>query len=341
MSVKGIELSIDGEKALFEPMLDLVEHSESLDSLNALVARLNIPPDKYTADVAKKLQVGAPFECTIGARKLKGDVTRLSFRRGRDAGLQVTVFGLEMLHRLRNQRISSVLELARDKVAEKLIKQAGATAKAQKVSATAEEVVFIGDNMLNAIKRLALERNFAVYFDGKAVNFTPRSQGKGSPLKITWGVQVREGDFDFDLVDVVTGTKIIGRDYTKGPDVVEYEAKESDLNKISKGDTAIAVRKKRFGAAVLTIPEQVHASDMSEVKERAIGELQRRAESFVGGNLKCTFLAKAAPGGTVEIEGAGWPFMGPWMISAVTHTRSVTDGLSTTIEFFSDSLPKP
>ncbi len=341
MGQKGIELSIDGEKDLFAPMLDLIEHSESMDALNALVARLNVPQSMWDADLASKLKVGAPFEVTIGARVLTGDITRVSFRRGRDAGLHVTVFGLEALHRLRNQRISSVLEQAHDKVAETLIKNAGAKAKAQAVSATAEEVVFIGDNMLTAIKKIARERNFAVYYDGKSVNFVPRSKGSGSPLKLLWGFQVKEAEYDFDLVDVVTGTKVIGRDYVKGPDVVEYEAKESDLNKISKGDTAVAVRKKAFGEGLVIIPEQVHAADMSEIKERAIGELQHRAESFATGKLKCTFQSKAAPGGLVEVEAAGWPFTGPWMINAVTNTRSITDGLYTTVEFFSDSLPKP
>lgn len=341
MSKTGIELSINGDAATFKPFLDFIEHSESLDSMNAVVARLNVPPAAWNDTVAKKLVVGAPFKCLVGSREFEGDITRVSFRRGNRAGLECTVFGLEKLHRLRHQRISKVLEQTRDKIAALIIKEAGASAKAQSVAATAEEVVFVGDNMLNTVKRLARERNFAVHFDGKAVNFKPRSVAAGSTLKLIWGYQVREGEFDFDLVDVVTGTKIIGRDYTKGPDVVEYEAKESDLEKISKGDSAIAVRKKNFGENLLILPEQVHSADMSEVKERAIGELQTRAESFVRGKLRCLFQPKAVPGSLVEVEEAGWPFTGPWMISAVTNTRSVTDGLSTTIEFFSDSLPKP
>ena len=255
--------------------------------------------------------------------------------------MEVTVFGLEKLHRLRNQRISKVLEQARDKIAETLIKESSAKAKSQAVSATAEEVVFIGDNMLAALKRLARERNFAIYYDGKAVNFVPRSVGSGSSLKLIWGYQIQEGSLNMDLVDVVTGVKVIGRDYTKGPDVVEYESKESDLSKISGGDTGVSIRKKAFGDTKVIIPEQVHSSDMSEIKERAIGEMQHRAEGFVTGSVRCLFQYKAAPGGTLEIEEAGWPYQGPWMISAVTNSRSTHDGLSTTIEFFSDSLPKP
>ena len=341
MSQTGIELSIDGESKLYQPLLNLVEHSETLDSLNALVARLNIPPDKWHGEVSKKLKVGAPFKVTIGNRDLEGDITRLSFRRSKDAALEITVFGLEKLHRLRNQRISTVLEQARDKIAETLIKESSASAKSQAVSATAEEVVFIGDNMLAALKKLARERNFAIYYDGKAVNFVPRSTSSGAALKLTWGYQVEEGSLNVDLVDVVTGVKIIGRDYTKGPDVVEYESKESDLSKISGGDTGVAIRKKAFGDTKVIIPEQVHSADMSEIKERAIGEMQHRAEGFVTGSVRCLFQYEAAPGGTLEIENAGWPYQGPWMISAVTNTRSARDGLSTTIEFFSDSLPKP
>lgn len=340
MSPKGIELSLNGEKKEIGKYLNFVEFSESLDSMNALVARLNLPTPA-SGKLIKKLEVGAPFTCSVGSRDFEGDITRVSFRQSRRSGLDVTVFGLEKLHRLRHQRISRVLEQTRDKIASILIKEAGAKAKAQAVAATAEEVVFVGDNMLTAIKRLARERNFAVHFDGKAVNFKPRSVAAGSTLKLVWGYQVHEGAFDIDLVDVVTGAKIIGRDYTKGPDVVEYEAKESDLQKISKGKTAVGIRKKAFGENLLILPEQVHSADMSEIKERAIGELQNRAESFVRGKLTCLFQPKAVPGGLVEIEETVWPFTGPWMISGVTNTRSNTEGLSTKIEFFSDSLPTP
>ena len=77
-----------------------------------------------------------------------------------------------------------------------------------------------------------------------------------------------------------------------------------------------------------------------DVKERAIGELQRGAESFLTGVMTVSGNPDARPGAKLEIEDAPWPLMGPFLIRSTTHYFT-SNNWESEIEFFSDSLPKP
>ena len=139
-----------------------------------------------------------------------------------------------------------------------------------------------------------------------------------------------------DISQVVTSVKVLGRDYVKEQEV-DYKASSSDLKGITSGTSAVDARKKTIGDCDIQINHMISTGTSSEVKELAIGELQRRAETFLTGVVVSTDQTDAQVGQKLEFENGPWPFEGPFLISGVI--QMYTPGLlTTTLEFFSDGI---
>jgi phage protein D len=119
---------------------------------------------------------------------------------------------------------------------------------------------------------------------------------------------------------------------------VEGEAKASDLQCISGGDTGAKLAEDEYGALVHEI-DNSKMNSTSKAKAFAKAELQRRANTFLTGSVQCTGIPDAVSGAKLTIEGAGWPLSGDFVIKETTHTLEPGSGYRTTISFYSDSLP--
>lgn len=332
-----IEFKVDGDAKLTADYPLEIEYYESLDALDALTIRFDVPNQDDYVKVAKKLVAGAPFALTLDDRTIEGDITRVTYTGGTTRPFGFTVFGLEHLHRLRNLRFSEIKEQAPDAVAKTLIGEVSKlSAKTQSVDATAEELIYLDDQMLALLKRLADERNFALRCDGTELHFSPRNQAASGKVELDWETDVVDADINTDISEVVTSVKVLGRDYVKDQDV-DYKASSSDIKGITSGTSAIDARKKKIGATDLQINHTLSTGTSSEVKELAIGELQRRAETFLSGVVVSRDQTDAQVGQKLTFKNGPWPFEGPFLISGIIQTY-VGGELKTTIEFFSDGI---
>jgi hypothetical protein len=159
-------LTIDGTKDLVSEYIRVLEFRESMDELDSLAVQLSLPRSE-SSSLVKKLKPGIPYKLELGSRTAEGDVVRVSLRRSGRLGLQATLFGLEKLHRLRNQRLSEVKEQTRDAVVKTLLDAVGVSATVQGVKPSAAELVFLDDDQLRMLKQLS-------------VSATSRSSGRGA-----------------------------------------------------------------------------------------------------------------------------------------------------------------
>jgi phage protein D len=330
------DLAIDGDSESWAPYVTRMEYAESLDMLNGLTVDLAFT-GAALAKAVKKLLPGKPYTLTLGKRKIQGDLVRVTWSEGPDQRGRVQLFGLEQLHRVRNVRFSEVKKLKKDGVVKAVAKEAGVKVKATATTETEAELVYLDDEALGLLKRLAHERNFVITSDGKQALFQPRNQTTGS-LELVWNEQVIDCRMSADIQNIATEVKVVGWDYTKNKKA-EFAAKDGQLKKISGGKTGAALRKAGPGPLVITRNNWSGAAQASDVKELATGMLQRRAESFVSGRLRCHAVPDAAISAKVKVKDAPWPYGGPFVVSGVTHVMETGLDWQTTIEFFSDSLP--
>lgn len=330
------DLTIGGDKKSWTPYVTRLEYAESLDMLNGLTVDLAFT-GKAQADAAKKLLPGKAYTLKIGSRSIEGDIVRVTWSDSPDQRARVQLFGLEQLHRVRHVRFSEVKKLKKDGVVKAVAKEAGIKVSAKATGETEAELVYLDDEALSLLKRLAHERNFVISSDGKQALFQPRNETSGS-LSVEWKGQVIDCRMSADIQNVVTEVKVVGWDYTKNKKA-EFSAKDSVLKKISGGQTGVALRKSGPGVLVVNRNNWTGSAMASDVKELATGMLQRRAEGFVTGRARCTVLVDAKIGAKVTLKGAPWPMGGPFVVSGVIHVIETELDWQTTIEFFSDSLP--
>lgn len=333
-------LTIDGTADLVSDYISTLEFRESMDELDSLVVQLTLPRGEGMAALVTQLKPGVAWKLELGDRTAEGDIVRVSLRRGSSVPYQVTLVGLEKLHRLRNKRLSEVKEQTRDAAVKALLDAVGVSAQVQGVKPSAAEMVFLDDDMLRMLKHMCRERNFALYWAGGKVSFAPRNQpAAGAATSLVWGYDVIDASLDADFAPLVTKVTMHGRDYRKATEALSYAADKAGLKVISGGKTGVELRQAALGAQELVLPLPLSMASASALEETAVAILQRRGERFIRGTLRCTWHPELAPSVKVEVEGAEWPFMGPFLVHAATHALSSYDGYSTNVEFFSDSYP--
>jgi|GEM_PF-2844339 len=339
MGVEACELTFKADSDTATPVLAHVEFHESLDDLDSLTAWLEIPAGYGDrTKLAKLVQPGTTWKLEFGGRTVEGDVVRVRWSHSAGGAGQWIVQGLEPLHRLRNLGVSELNETAKHKIVETLIKKSKASAAVTAVGATARELVLFDASALGTLKAMAAERNFALRVDDKGkVAFAARNT-KGKAVELYFS-ELESVDITADLTGMPTTVEVRGYDYLKDEEF-KYKAAEKDLGKISDTSTAVGMRSKAWGALDVAIEERFGSTTTSDVKDRAVGELQRHAERFLTGELVTDLTPDALPSCELKVAGAPWPFLGPFRIRSSLHSFGPGAGSETRIEFFSDSLPK-
>ena len=325
-------LKIDGTEIKPEVIREL-ELNLSLDALDCLSVRLSLDAGDLSA--ALPCKVGAPWKLTLGASTYEGDIVRMNYHLGHNSTL--TFIGLEKIHRLRGVPFAQVFKDPKHKILSTMSSASSVTISGDAVKATATEFPLVTDSVLATAKKYALERNFALFFDGTQIRFAPRDT-TGASITLKWGEDLGTMDMTVDISEVASKVQVYGRDYRKGTDAITFTAQASNLKKLSGGDDAITWRKKA-SALDMMLEGYLDCTSATAAEDQAVGELQRRAEGFVTGTIITNGVPDAAPTKKVSITNAPWPLKGPFVIQGVSHRFDGRSGHRTIIEFYSDSLP--
>lgn len=319
-----------------------VDYVESLDDMDAVSVRLDLPSGVDVKKVLAGAKIGQTFELEYpdgdAALKITGDIIEMSYSWSTGGTWRVVIRGLESLHRLRGDVPPVVWDTPPSDYLSTIASRHSLSAEAEGVGGSVK-LALQSQNDANFVHDVAARLNYFVRVDGKKLKFGRRHTKTGSPVQVKFPAAVESLVLDVSLFDPVTKVTVAGEDYTKAPpEVIKFDASKSDLVNISGGKNAAALAEAAFGARVVVLPF-LGSSEQKVVEAYAVGEMQRRAESLVSGKLRCDAASGAMSGKLIELKDAPWPACGPFLIR---QTRRVYDeGIYfVEVDFVSDSLPK-
>jgi phage protein D len=335
-----IEVQIDGKNDVMEHV-EWLEFAEALDRLDALVVEVAIPKHGTASDLVTKIAPGKPYtvklfdddDAEVGSAS--GDVVEVGYGYVPGQGQRLTILGLDCLHRLHVTQPAKLWEASHSDIVKQIASRNGLTAKADGVSTTAG-FVLQGDGSDGVfLRNLAREHNYVVRAVDKELHFK-RATPAGGQVKVVWADDVREIKLRANVQNLVSKVTVHGFD-PKQDKVIQGQATPAQLKKITGSDTGVALAKKAFGERELILNQAGYVA-ASNAKERAVAELQSRAERFVEGTVLVNGKPDARAGKKVQIKDAAWPFAGTFFIRQARHLFD-GGGYRTAIDFSSDSLP--
>ncbi|MFT4976223.1 MAG: hypothetical protein ACI8S6_002119 [Myxococcota bacterium] len=346
---KTVELTVKGKTDLM-PYLREVTYTEAVGELDGMTATLvftgeGIIDDDMTALIEPGLPFGMKFfEGTSPVTEREGDIIAVSYHRRRH-GVQVTLIGVNYLHRLRSEHITQIWEDPHDKIVKTIAGRAkpSLTVKAQGVDATADFTFQQNETDAVFLMRLAREHNYFCRVVGKELHFGRRDLAYGSPVTVTFGEDLMEIRLTANLKDHLNEVQVFWGDHEKDgtkQTKVKYSTAPKPTN--SGGKMGVDLGKKNFGKKISVIGgvEAPFYKNQSEAKAKAQADLDAAAMDFVEGVAHCLGVPKAACGAKLTIKNAEWPFEGDFVITKVEHRAAFGGAMSTDITFRANSLPK-
>jgi len=347
--VKTPELTVKGKKDLM-PFLREVTYTEAVGELDGMTATLAFSGDGMLAEeITSLLEPGLPFKMTFyegstKATEREGDIIAVSYYRRRH-GVQVTLIGVNYLHRMRSEHITQIWEDPHDKIVKTIAGRAkpSLTAKVQGVDATADFTFQQNETDAVFLMRLAREHNYFCRVVGKELHFGRRDLAYGSPVELMFGEDLLEIRLTANLKDHLNEVQVFWGDHEKDgtkQTKVKYSTAPSPTN--SGGKMGIDLGKKNFGKKISVIGgvDAPFYKNQSEAKAKAKADLDAAAMDFVEGVAHCLGVPKAACGAKLTIKNAAWPFEGSFVITKVEHRATREGAMSTDITFKANSLPK-
>ncbi len=337
------ELELDGRSLHGGSLRNLLsmELKESMDQLDALTVRINVP--ERVVEGLKFTRPGAGFKVRLGhsgaaMREVVGDILDVSHSRSA-SGWEITLAGVDRLHRLKKKQLTEVWEGNHRQVITAIAGACGLTPMVEEVSATGSVRMQLNEDAATVLSRIAKENNYFVRIEQGNIL---RCGRHGLPylsegVTLRWGQDILDVQLSYSLNDVVTEVTSRGQDYTQDS-WVEGRGTAADVRRISGGLTAPDMVLMAFGP-VTRFLDNAGQSQVSQAQERAQSEMRESAEKFLNGTVKCVGTPEATSGANLTIVDAGWPLSGIFIIKETTHSFDPGSGYTTSITYGSDSLP--
>lgn len=325
-----------------------VEVTESVSELDSVSIQLAVPELPF--EVLSLAQPGSRFEVFLGynaipIRSISGDIVEITHEHSTTGARTLTLTGLDSLHRLQNHQAASALTGTHSAIVRAIASECGFIPDVQEVNATEGGALRLEEDYATFLMRLARANNYFVRIEKNGphdpkptLRFGRRSlPALHLPVVLVWGLNTEKVNVHYSLKDLVGEVVVRGRDYTQDVSL-DGRANSAHLRRISGGETGVELSTRAFGSTRHTVDNSPD-SQSTGVQDRAVAELQQRAEHFLSGDADCLGMPEARSGAEVFIEGAGWPLSGRFLIEKTTHSFDASSGYHTTIHFYSDSLP--
>ncbi|MEL6350109.1 MAG: hypothetical protein AAFV53_43820, partial [Myxococcota bacterium] len=240
------EFKVKGKPDLMPYMREL-HYTEAVGELDGLTATLVVPAEGLgSGDFTSLLEPGLKFELAVmhggsPAIEREGDIIATSFYRRRH-GVQITLIGVNYLHRLRSEHVTQIWEDPHDKIVKTIAGRAklpsgSLTAKVQGVDATADYTFQQNETDAVFLMRLAREHNYYCRVVGSELHFGRRDLAYGSPVKVSWGVDLLEVRLNANLKDHLNEVHVFWGDHEKDgtkQTLVKYSTAPKAINSTGK-----------------------------------------------------------------------------------------------------------
>lgn len=346
--VQTIELLVNG-KADLMPFLRDISYTEAVGELDGMTATLAFSGDGMIAgELAELLEPGHTFKITFyegssAVTEREGDIIAVSYYRRRH-GIQVTLIGVNYLHRMRSEHVTQIWEEKHDAIVKAIAGRANPSldAKVQGVDSTADFTFQQNETDAVFLMRLAREHNYYCRVVGKELHFGRRDLTYGDPITVTFGEDLLEIRMTANLKDHLNEVHVYWGDHeTDGTAQTKVVYKTPPKETNSGGKLGMDIGLEKFGAKISVIGgvDAPFYKNQSEAEAKGKADLDAAAMDFIEGIAHCLGVPKAACGAKLTIKNAAWPFEGDFVITKVEHRASREGDLRTDITFKSNSLP--
>lgn len=343
LGAASFEITLGGTSLTGDNMkyLHSAELKEAIDAIDSLTIKLVVPEDP--TEVTKLAEIGTTFVVKLSdgesEREVHGSIVEIAHSRGVSSPWIMTLQGLDKFHVLKKKRARKVRKGDDSAHISAIAGEVGLSADAESVDPTGDYSLQLNEDYATYMLRIAREHGYLVRVEeDKTLRFVRRTTAyQSSSVTLAFGEQIESINLRYTVNDIVTEVKVKGLDYVKD-EWISGSATASKLQKISGGDTGVALAEAEYGEMVLEI-DNSKCNSTSKAQAKAAAELQLRANTFLSGTVECSGTPGAVSGGKLTIEGAGWPMSGDFVIKETTHILDPDNGYRTIIQFYSDSLP--
>lgn len=347
-----VELSIEGvSDAELHPYLASLTYKESKDSLDSLEATVNVPEGSERHAIRQKLLVpGATWRLSFHrgvapVREVSGDIVAVRHQKTIDGRWTLALTGLEVLHRLKGATLSAVSDDGLGGLLAEVAQSYRLRAREEGRSLNEDQPIVLDAEVLALLKTYADGRGcYLTTDDTGRVVIRDRGSASGT-ARVRWGEDVESISLAMDLSGLPTRVTVHGLDHESGDPENDPTSTASRLEGRQRGgQTGIALRKKLWGELeALVYPWSIvqpvfPAGTTGDVGSHAEWALQSAADAYVRGSVTVRGCPEASKDASLTIEDAPWPLSGTFVIEDATHSYTADEGLTSELEFFSDSV---
>ena len=179
-----------------------------------------------------------------------------------------------------------------------------------------------------------------LWISDTTLNMQPRTKRTSTPLKLTYGKELRDFRVIADLATQATSVEVTGWDVA-GKATIDASADDGVLaSELGGADSGPSVLGSAFGARKDVFASAVPQTT-AEAQARAGALLKRRARRFIVGTGTAQTQPGLQVGATVMLAGLGPLFEGNFYVAGVTHIYDGSGGLRTELIVERPGLGKP
>ncbi|MFN8524440.1 MAG: contractile injection system protein, VgrG/Pvc8 family [Chloroflexota bacterium] len=266
------------------------------------------------------------------ATLIDGEVTGLEITFPERARALFIIRGQDRLHRLRRGRRTRVFENVRDSdVVVQIARDLGLTTDVVPSPESHAHLLQANQTDLDFLQTRARSIGYELTIDGKTLSFRPASEARGASATLSFLRGLMTFEARLSTADQVSAVTVRSADPLERRTIVARAA-ENDLRGIPRdragGPSVVSAA---FGERELQISDLPVASQQ-EADLLARATLEDLASCYVTAEAVAVGDPTLRAGETVEIDGVGTRFGGPYLIDRAVHTFGAGSGYTTSLQ---------
>ena len=333
--VSAVEVKVGGQSldpSIMERMLE-ARVQDNLMLPDAFLLRFRDPDFKLVDgslfDVGAKIELkfagtgtgpaGAPFAGEVAAIAPQFE----------SEGCVMVVRGYDVSHKLnRSRNTRTFQDMTASDIAKKVIGESGLSAEVESTSEVYPFEQQSSETDWSYLWRLAARVSFELVCDDGKIHFRKPGDAPGSPVKVTWGDDLRAFHPRATAVSQIEKVVVSGWD-------PKAKRRVSSTKETAKLDSKIGIQRDEMsdglGGGTHTIADHI-VTTQTEADALAQSTLDRLANSWLEADGVCRGNPKIRAGAKVQVAGVGSRFGGEYLVTKSTHVMRGAKGYETEFE---------
>jgi phage protein D len=287
------------------------------------------------------LDFGKELKIKVGTTALfTGKITGLEARYPQGNSPSLVVLAEDRFQDLRmTRRTRTFADVSDSDVFSQIAGDHGLTPSVGASGPTHKVLAQVNQSDLAFLRERARALDAELWISDSTLNVQPRASRGGSPLKLTYGKELRELRVLADLAGQATSFEVTGWDVSGKQALAEQVDDSVVSSELKGGESGPSILRSAFGDRKDALANAVPQTS-AEAHARAEALLKRRARRFLVGHGTAETRAELQVGATVTIAGVGPLFEGDFYLAATEIVFDGAHGLRTELELERPGLGK-